>query len=40
MKSKPTDFVFLLGDNYGHNYFRDKSIKDLWDGNKYFYEKI
>lgn len=40
MKHKLTEFVFLLGDNYGHNYFRDRSPDKLWEGNKDFYNQI
>ena len=32
--------MFLLGDNYGHNYFRDKDERSLVKINKYFYQKI
>lgn len=34
------DFVFLLGDNYGHNYFRDPDESQLVEMNQYFYSKI
>ena len=38
MKEKPTEFMFLLGDNYAHGYFRDNGPDKLWEANKYFYE--
>lgn len=33
------DFLVILGDNYGHNYFRT-SEQDLLDVNKYIYENL
>lgn len=35
-----SDFILLLGDNYGHNYFRDDGNTDLFKWNDYFYESI
>ena len=35
-----TDFILLLGDNYGHNYYRDKGNEDLYKWNEYFYDSV
>ena len=34
------DFIFLLGDNYGHTYFREKTVDPLIKGNDYFFEQV
>ena len=35
-----TDFIFLLGDNYGHTYFRDKNHDEIYKWNNYFYDSV
>ena len=39
-KLDQVNFIFLLGDNYGHHYFRNKNENELAEWNKYFYNKI
>lgn len=34
------EYVFLLGDIYGHTFFRDKNSGPLWETNKYVYDVI
>lgn len=35
-----SEFLFILGDNYGHNYFRDNGPEQLVETNEIFYKMI